>query len=132
MIFNYSVTDRLGNVIEEETVRNSTVGLYSASFVSVLSFDENGDCQVCEEGVWLSAVSVEDNVGETYTLQVSANNDRLVLAQSELTVNVTGCPIGYGVDSTNYSCAVCDVGTYNIESDFVRDCHSCYIDPGIC
>ena len=49
--FNYSVSDRLGNVIEDETVQSTTIILSGGSFSGSLWIDENGDCLLCDE-VW--------------------------------------------------------------------------------
>ena len=62
-------------------------------------------------------------------MTLSTNNELLVLAETELTFNITGCPIGYGADSNNLTCTVCDTDKYNIDGDFVRECLSC--DPDI-
>jgi len=35
--------------------------------------------------------------------------------------------VGYGADSNNNTCTVCDTFTYNIEDDFIREC--IYCDP---
>ena len=79
--------------------------------------------------MWLNVVSIAGYFGEQYTLQISMDNNRLILAHKEITFNVTGCPRGYGVSAPdlNYTCSVCDAATYNIMEDFVRQCHSC--DP---
>lgn len=50
--FNYSITDRLGNVIDDETIQNTTITLSSGSFVGLLAIDEDGDCLLCEEVKW--------------------------------------------------------------------------------
>lgn len=133
MVLNLTVTDRLGNVIEDEVMQNTIITMEASSFVSVLSVDENGHCEICEEGVWLSAISMDDNYDDEYTLQITMDNDQFVLGQSEFVLYITGCPVGYGVDSDNYTCDICNVGEYNIEDVSVRECSSCHLDlnPGI-
>merc|ERR1719334_2692840 len=45
-----------------------------------------------------------------------------------LTLNVTGCPRGYGVDADhNYTCNTCDENEFNDEAGSVVECASC--DP---
>ena len=79
--------------------------------------------------MWFSVVSIAKHFGEEYTLQISMDNNALILMQKEIIFNVTGCPRGYGVSAPdlNYTCSVCDAATYNIIDDFARKCHSC--DP---
>ena len=125
--FNYSVTDRLGNVIGDGLVQNTTITLSTASFSGLLWFDSNGYCQICEEGVWFSDISLDDHVGDEYALQFSMDNDRLVLVQDEITLNIIGCPSGYGADSDNFTCSICDADTYNLGNSSLRQCLSC--DP---
>ena len=125
--FNYTVTDRRGTVIDEVTATNTTIMMFDDSFVTLLYIDGDGVCQNCEDGVLLSEISVAENLGENITFQLEADNNRLLLGQSEITFNITGCPIGYGADSNNNTCTVCDTFTYNVEDNFVRNCLSC--DP---
>ena len=81
-----------------------------------------------------SDLSIEDDVGSSYTLALSTDNELLVLAETELTFNITGCPIGYGSDSNNLTCTVCDSNKYNIDDSFVRECLTCDADvnSGFC
>ena len=72
-------------------------------------------------------MSIVEYYGAEYTLDVSMDNDQFVLTDDEMTFNVSGCPIGYGVKSVNFTCSVCDTFTYNIEDEYVGECHSC--DP---
>ena len=132
-MFNYTVTDRVGNVIEDGLVQNTTIILSTTSFTSLLWFDVNGHCQICEEGVWISDVSVADDVGEQRTLQLSADNNRLILAQNAITLNITGCPAGYGADSDNFTCSICETDTYNLKDGSLRECLDCDTEnnPGI-
>ena len=126
--FNYTVTDRLGNIVENGIAPNSTIIISTDSFVGLLQIDSTGYCQICEEGIWLSDVTISGgDVGNTYTLEVSLDHNRFVLGQNEITLNVTGCGIGYGADLDNYTCEICDPFTYNIDEDFVGQCLSC--DP---
>ena len=132
-MFNYTVTDRRGNVIEDGLVQNTTITLSTAFFSSLLWFDVNGDCQICEEGVWISDISLADDVGEQYTLHLSVDNNRLILAQDAITLNITGCPAGYGADSDNFTCSICEADTYNLEDGSLRECTDCDTvnNPGI-
>ena len=132
-LFNYTVTDRLGNVIGDGMVQNTTITLSTAFFSSLLWFDANGYCQFCEEGVWFNDISLTEDVGEQYTLQLSADNNRLLLAQDAITLNITGCPAGYGADSDNFTCSICEADTYNLEDGSLRKCLDCdsVNNPGI-
>ena len=99
----------------------SPVQLYS-------SFLCNPKCPfVAQQGLWFSDVSISEHFGKTYTLYISMDNNRFILAKNELTFNVTGCPRGYGVSAPtlNYTCSLCDKDYYNIMNEFVRQCHSC-------
>ena len=131
--FNQSVIDRLGNVIVDGLIQNTSITVSSASFSSILWFDADGYCQICEEGVWLSDISLADDVGQQYILQVAADNNRLVLDQSELTLDIIGCPAGHGADSDNFTCSICEADTYNLEDGSLRQCSNCDAvnNPGI-
>ena len=134
--FNYTVSDRLGNVIPDDLAENTTIALTVAedSFVSLLVIDEDGECQICREGVWLSAVSLESSVGDNYTVDLSlpttsgndrTANDRLVLRESQLTFEITGCPASFGADPNNFTCTQCGHDEYNIDDHHVRECMPC-------
>ena len=124
--FDYVVTDRLGTVVEAK-VTSTYMKLSHESFSSYLSIDKYGDCQNCEDGVLLSEISISSDFGTNYTLDVLANTDSFIMSTETITFNITGCPVGYGADSNNNTCTVCDTFTYNIEDNFVRNCLSC--DP---
>ena len=126
-MFNYTVRDRLGNVIGGERAENMTLEISGESFVSLLQFDDGGHCQICEEGLWLSSISVDSDFTE-YTLQISMDSNNLVLGQSDIVLDITGCPAGYGVASDEVLCSICDVGTYNLDDDVLRKCNSCDSD----
>ena len=100
---DYVVLDRLGNVIENEIVQSTTITLASDAFVTLLWIDEYGDCQICDEGVWFSDISVVDHVGTQYPVAISMDNDELVLVHTHFVLDIVGCPIGYGVKSDNFS-----------------------------
>ena len=110
----------------------------TVSFVNKLSGDMLTSSSCCKlesfrvldvQGMWFSDVSIINHFGKEYTVSISMDNDHLVLAQSSTTFNVTGCPIGFGVKSVNFTCSLCDAFTYNIQENFVRECHSC--DPEV-
>ena len=126
-MFNYTVSDRLGNQVDGERAENTTIQLYSDSFVSYFGIDAEGHCQICEEGVWFSSISVDSDF-DFYTLHISMDNELFVLQQNTITFNITGCPSGYGVGDRDAFCSICDPGTYNLEEDGVTECNSCGSD----
>ena len=126
MAFDYVITDRLGIVVNDVFIA-MTIELSHDSYTSLLSIDENGDCQNCEDGVLLSEISISSHFGTNYTMNVQSYSDDFILDTKAITFMVTGCPIGYGADSNNNTCTVCDIFTYNDEDDFVGSCSSC--DP---
>ena len=121
---DYFVTDRLGNVAGSDLAGNTTIYLVGDSFLSSLYIDENGICDSCG-GIWISDVSIANSVGRNYTLQIYADSNQLVLMDNELIYEVRGCPIGYGADSMNVSCAVCGTTTFNMDHNFVGQCKEC-------
>ena len=50
-----------------------------------------------------------------------------VLGQHKIVLDVTGCPAGSGVVSSEVLCSVCDVGSYNLDENVLTECESC--DP---
>ena len=129
--FNYTITDRLNNVIADMTAKNITVTLVdlTESFVTKLWIDGSGRCQICEDGVWLSSVTMESQLDEAYSLGIEMSNNELILKQNNVIFNITGCPARFGVDSRNLTCSRCDAFTYNDRNNSVRECMSC--DPNI-
>ena len=120
---DYVVMDRMGTVIDIH-LTNTTIWVRGDSFFSSLRIDDNGVCDSCG-GIWISDVSIANNVGKNYTLQIDIDNDQLVQTDNILIIDVTGCPMGYGADSKNYSCTLCDTDSYNVDDDFVGQCHDC-------
>ena len=106
--FSYFVTDRLGNIIPDEMATSTEVRLETASFVSLLWIDYWGTCKICEEGVLLSDLSIANDIGTVYEMNVSTDNDYLLLSDFTVSFEIIGCPIGYGSDSNNNSCDICD------------------------
>ena len=70
-------------------------------------------------------MSIANNVGKNYTLRIGIDNEQLILTENELIFEVTGCPMGYGADSKNVSCAVCGTDEYNMDNNFVDQCFDC-------
>ena len=129
--FNLTLTDNTGMVVDDERIQNTTITVVGDSFIGHLIVDENGDCVICEQGLWLSSLSIDD-IGDQYTIEITNDNNHFTLGQSQYTFNITGCPIGFGVDSDNTTCDECDDGEYNIDDDSVRECLSCDLgqNPG--
>ena len=122
--FDFKVKDRLGTVIEDEMINNTRITLESGTFTASLWID-GGICSICSEGVLFSDISL-DNVGSNnYSIILSSDNDLLVLGQTELIFEVTGCPVGYGSDSNELMCSECEADTFNLESDFIGTCSEC-------
>ena len=117
MTFDFVVTDRLGIQVEA-AVTSTNIKLSHDSFSSLLSIDRYGDCQNCEDGVLMSEVSISTDVGSNYTLSLSGNGDEFILDTETIVLNVTGCPVGYGADSNNNTCTVCDTFTYIRQFNF--------------
>lgn len=99
-MFDYLVTDRLGNIIVNATAESTSIQLTSGPFTSLLHIDDDGFCQNCLDGVTLSEISIASNVGDNYTLQLTADNNMLILEPNEITFDITGCPIGVSTCST--------------------------------
>ena len=125
--FTYYVTDRLGNIIPEEIAEDTVVTLETDSFITLMEIDWWGICKICDEGVLLSDLSISNDIGTEYTMNLSTDNDFLLLSDFTISFDVIGCPIGFGADSNNNSCDQCDTLFYNVEPDWTRQCLSC--DP---
>ena len=123
---DYMVTDRMGNVIDT-ALANTTIMLEGDTFTSELYVDGDGVCDSCG-GIWLNDVSISNNVGMNYSLQIDTDNEELILTESELIFEVTGCPMGYGADSKNVSCTACTTNTYNVDDNFIGECFDCNPD----
>lgn len=132
--FNLTVTDRFGNSVEDATVPASTIEIIQTndSFDVSLGIDESGDCSSCRWGVLLPDVTIYGHAGRNYFLQLSMNSDKFFLGTHQIMLHVTGCPVGYGVDSENMTCEMCDAFMYNTYDGSVRGCLPCDNDknPG--
>lgn len=127
--FNYAITDRLGNVIDGADFVGSgnltEIRLATDSFLGIVEIEDDGECPLCAEGIVFSEVLLARDVGLQYTVQIAMADALLVLEQTAMTFNVTGCPSGYGADSNNLSCTLCGAGHYNIDRHSVRNCLDC-------
>ena len=126
LMFNYTISDRLDNVVHEEHAHNITITMFGDSFITFPQIDEEGRCEICEEGLWISPISINNDY-QTYTLQMTMDTDELVLGQSNITLNITGCPSSFGLVSGELLCSKCEVGTFNLDDDTTSECRSC--DP---
>ena len=125
MMIYYVIMDRMGTVIDIKWT-NGTITVQGEWFANTFYIDDSGVCDSCD-GIWISDISIANNVGKNYTLQIDTDNQQLVLAESELIFKVTGCPMGYGADSKNVSCTVCTTNTYNVDDNIIGECFDC--DP---
>eukprot|EP01083_Nonionella_stella_P205245 747594_1 len=133
--FEYRITDRTGNDVDFIPTDGITVDLEleSGSFKTQLYIDRWGRCSLCDQGALIYSVSIQDSLRNSVLMQLSVENDILVLDSEELSVNITGCPIGYGSDGNNFTCSVCDRDYFNLVKDNVNYCTPCDSDnnPGV-
>eukprot|EP01083_Nonionella_stella_P025231 69516_1 len=133
--FEYRITDRTGNDVDFIPTDGITVDLEleSGSFRTQLYIDKLGKCLLCDKGALIYSVSIQDSLRERLLMQLSVESNILVLDSEELSVNITGCPIGYGSDENNFTCSVCDADYFNLFDGSVNSCSSCDSDknPGV-
>ena len=125
--FEWYITDKFGKKINitDNTVR---IQLNGDTFSSEVIIDETGQCLLCETGVLINEISINQDVGAIYDVNIEVIDNVLILDEDIISLDITGCPIGYGSDANNFTCSVCDTDFYNLNEDNVDKCKSCDID----
>eukprot|EP01084_Bolivina_argentea_P002505 4628_1 len=130
--FQWNITDRFGNHIDivENKLNNVTVTtqINGDAFSTELVINEAGECPLCETGVLINDISIEDNIGDVYHLNLKILDSVLILYSSTISLNITGCPARYGSDSNNFTCTICETNHYNLHENNVENCKSCDIN----
>eukprot|EP00485_Elphidium_margaritaceum_P015027 CAMPEP_0202729254 /NCGR_PEP_ID=MMETSP1385-20130828/186035_1 /ASSEMBLY_ACC=CAM_ASM_000861 /TAXON_ID=933848 /ORGANISM="Elphidium margaritaceum" /LENGTH=1552 /DNA_ID=CAMNT_0049395511 /DNA_START=49 /DNA_END=4707 /DNA_ORIENTATION=- len=124
---SFTVMDALGNALDYQTTDKLVIRLEGEGFLTDLSVLPSGVCSQCEQGVLINTLQVNEHDDE-FTLEVSILNDVLLLLDNQITLNVTGCPAGFGPDENNSTCIHCNNGYYNLLPVSVVECRSC--EPG--
>eukprot|EP01084_Bolivina_argentea_P136517 240423_1 len=122
--FQYHVTDRLDTVFSYNFTDKLTVNLTFKTFTATTEIEVTG-CPICENGLLINDVSLSDNIGEQYTINISVENKLFIPTNPSLLVNIIGCAIGYSPDHHNFTCVICNTGYYNLKSNNVKDCLNC-------
>ncbi len=101
---NYEILDELGNVIQYNSDHSITVRLEHSNFLTDIIIDGDGICHICETGIVINVLSIHENYGEHFTMNVSVMEHVLYATNPELTLEIIGCPHGKGPDLNNISC----------------------------
>eukprot|EP01084_Bolivina_argentea_P160436 279377_1 len=115
---NHSIIDAFGNQIskiDEEIIVNihSTNSSGSNEFFSQISIDETGICLSCMSGLAFTSITLS-MIKNEYTLQLSVQDNVLILTNNTLNIEVIECPSGYGATTTTEQCDICNTGYYNL------------------
>ena len=118
---NYSIVDRDAHIVYEYgsnfsiSLNNEDLNIYSN-----LLIQENGQCPLCDIGVYIQGISIGD-INTTYTITVGVDDDVLISNDIEFTVDL--CPSGFGVFGWG-QCSECNDGTYSIDES-ADECIEC-------
>ena len=120
---SYSIVDRYGDIVDDYAA-NISIRLYTYNvrellFYSYLLIDENGQCPLCEDGIYVQGISIDD-VNRTYTITVDVDGD--VLIANDINFTVAPCSSGYAVFGGQ--CSECIDGLYSID-ETVDECIIC-------
>eukprot|EP01084_Bolivina_argentea_P263220 445413_1 len=129
--FNFVITDIFNNEIDGSNIsfnqssliintKQSSLGL-NAHF----EIDKNGKCSLCENGLILYAVNLADFLDETYNIEITLDNEYLLLQNNNIPLNIVGCPVSYGAMNNYFQCHKCPLNTYNLVPNNTAQCLSC-------
>ena len=118
---NYSIVDRDGHIVSDYasnisiSLNNEDLNIYSN-----LMIQENGQCPLCDIGVVIQGISIDD-VNTTHTITVDVDNN--VLISNDIEFTVAPCPSVFGVFGWG-QCSECIEGTYSID-ETADECIEC-------
>ena len=92
------------NLIQNNRIRN-TPQYIASLLISCLSADQ---------AYLHSTMNIDPNSGSMSTLNTSMIKTPLILSNTTLSLNVTGCPIMYGPSPSNYTCIPCNTDYFNM------------------
>ena len=117
----YSIVDRYGQITDHYPSNITFVIFkYELSLFTDLVIREDGMCPLCEIGVYIEDITIND-VNATYTISVDVNDN--VLLSNDIEIIVGLCPSGYGISEWGL-CALCAEDTYSI-GETNRECIDC-------
>ena len=118
---NYSIVDRDGRSIDDFAF-NISISLSNEDLNSYsnLLIQENGECPLCDIGVVIQGISIDD-FNTTYTITVDVDDNVLISNDIEFTVDL--CPSGFGVFGWG-QCSECNEGRYSIDKT-ADECMEC-------
>eukprot|EP01083_Nonionella_stella_P072417 195303_1 len=125
--FGYQITDRFGNRITNNVTFAADIIIHIESdvFTTIVSIKPNGKCPICDNGLMISAISIYDNIGDIFTMTIYLDQDTIAAQYKNISLQIIGCPSGYGPDSNNFTCTLCASGSYNLLPNNVENCKIC-------
>ena len=127
LLFKHQILDKLGNIIPTNYTSSLSIGIQTSSFYTEVQITQNNECPICDDGILINTLSIDHNSGSISTLNISMINTPLILSNSALSLNVTGCPRMYGPSPSNYTCIPCNTDYFSIKQFNVEQCSTC--DP---
>eukprot|EP01084_Bolivina_argentea_P104884 187779_1 len=131
--FDFIITDILNNKIESDEMSKYfnnydkiMITLQFDTFSAILSIESGNICPLCDSGLILFDVSMND-IGNKYPIHVSMDQNVLVVYQDNISINIYACPISFEPDFNNYVCQQCNTDYYNLLPNNTEKCKSC--DP---
>ena len=128
LTFHHQMSDKLGNNISATYIAPLSITIDTMAYSTILLLLEDNTCPLCDDGILINTISVENHVGGNLSLTASIPDDTLYLANCETILKVTGCPIMYGASDNKDTSIQCNIGYFNIDQENVAPCSSCDLD----
>eukprot|EP01084_Bolivina_argentea_P104184 186571_1 len=124
--FSFSILDEYGNKVSKYSypIRISLVyDEFNINFV--MTIDANGKCDICDTGLYVEGI----NINDTGLFIINTLVEDKSLTVNNINVSIIECPVGFGVVGSAQQCALCERGTYSINSN-TKPCQECDANLG--
>ena len=126
LIFYYNILDKIGNKISINYISMFLmINIKTNLFSTTLQIEQDGSCQLCDDGLSINTISIEQDLGKELKIYYTIDNNMLFPADSYLSLYVVGCPIMYNPTDNNYTCIPCNTDYYNLYPNNIEYCKSC-------
>ena len=125
---SYDVMDLHGNIISDWNGELSLIlSSTDFSFETTMTIKRDGSgykCDICDTGLFIQNARLDELMFDntSYTIMARMKNDALFV--NNLTVIVSECPSGFGLNEISSHCQECNIGEFSIEASRLP-CKSC-------
>eukprot|EP01084_Bolivina_argentea_P157517 274482_1 len=122
--FNYTIMDKMETIIPFNSLILSH-GLKIRLNSGGLFIGSDGKCSNCDRGILINFISITENIGDLFIMDVSIMGNILHPIINQIALNITGCPEGRGPEINNDTCIQCDPDYYNLSPNNIAKCKTC-------